>query len=202
MNFIKSFTLIASFLLISTYSIAEEQIEEKNKLSLDEGSIDSQFEYVIKKSHNYQEFEVINKTWMRSLRAHVGDSLKLAAANLQASNSIISGQKAEIEALNSQLQTTNAELGQITNEKDSMNFFGMLVNKQLYNAIMWGIIAALISLLIFFIIRFKSSNIITNSTRQEYEELNYEFESFRKRALEREQMVKRELQDERNKHLV
>lgn len=202
MKFIKSFTLLGAILLFNSFAFAENQTEESNKLSLDEGSIDSQFEYVIKKSNNYQEFEVIKKAWMYRLRAHVGDSLKLAASKLQESNTVISNQKAEIEALNVQLQTTNSELSQITNEKNSVSFLGMLINKNAYNALMWGIVAVLTALLVLFIIRFKASNLITNSTKLEYEELSYEFESFRKRALEREQMIKRELQDERNKHLV
>ena len=202
MKFIKSFTLIGAILLFSTFSFAEEQQNEKNKLSLDEGSIDSQFEYVLKKSHNYQEFEVIKKSWMQRLRGHVSDSLELAATKLNASNTKISDQQAEIEAITSQLDATKGELNQISIEKDSMSFFGILVNKNVYNALMWGIVAALTSLLILFIIRFKASIMITKNSKLEYEELNYEFESFRKRALEREQTIKRELQDERNKQLA
>lgn len=205
MKFIKSFTLIAALLFASSLSFATEQVEpinEKNKLSLDEGSIDSQFEYVIKKSHNYQEFEVIKKAWMHRLRAHVNDSLKVAANKLDATNKAIENQKAEIEALTANLSTTNQNLNQLSEEKDSMNFLGMLFSKTAYNAMMWGIVVGLAALLIFFIARFKASNLITNSTKLEYEELQHEFESFRKRALEREQLVKRELQDERNKHLV
>lgn len=180
----------------------KQNISEKDKLSLDRGTIDSQFEYVIKKSHNYQEFEVIKKTWMKRLRAHVNDSLDLAASKLANSNKEIDLQKAEILSLTNQLNETNAQLESTTNEKDSMSFFGILINKNLYNIIMWGIIAGISGLLFFFITRFNNSNMVTRQTRQEIEELNYEFDSFRKRALEREQVLARELQDERNKHLV
>ncbi|MBT8196076.1 MAG: tRNA (guanine-N1)-methyltransferase [Bacteroidia bacterium] len=205
MKFIKSFTLIVALLFSSSLSFATEQVapkQEKNKLSLDAGSIDSQFEYVVKKSHNYQEFEVIKNSWMHRLRAHVNDSLKVAAEKLEASQEIINSQKAEIEALTSNLSSSNQNLTQISEEKDSMNFLGMWFSKTAYNAMMWGIVAALAALLIFFIVRYKASNMITSSTKLEYEELQHEFEAFRKRALEREQLVKRELQDERNKHLV
>lgn len=65
---------------------------------------------------------------------------------------------------------------------------------------MWSVIAVLFALLLFFIYRFKNSNAVTITTKESLENLENEFKEHRTFALEREQKVMRQLQDERNKH--
>jgi len=61
-------------------------------------------------------------------------------------------------------------------------------------------VAALLVFLIVFIYKFKNSNAITKAARKSLEETELEFEEHRRVALEREQKVRRQLQDEINKH--
>jgi hypothetical protein len=65
---------------------------------------------------------------------------------------------------------------------------------------MWSIIAALFALLLFFIYKFKNSNTLTRQAKFKLEEVESEFEEHRRIALEREQKVRRQLQDEINKN--
>jgi len=65
---------------------------------------------------------------------------------------------------------------------------------------MWGIIGVLAVLWLFFAYKFKSSNSITKEANTKLAETEQEFEEHRKRALEREQQVRRKLQDEINKN--
>ena len=53
--------------------------------------------------------------------------------------------------------------------------------------------------MIVFISKFKQSNSITIQTKETLKEVEEEFENHRKTALEREQKVRRQLQDELNK---
>jgi LPXTG-motif cell wall-anchored protein len=78
----------------------------------------------------------------------------------------------------------------------------MQMSKTGYNSLMWAIIAGLLGLLLFFIFKFKHSNVITKETKNSFSELENEFKEHRRVALEREQKVKRELQDLINKHGV
>lgn len=64
---------------------------------------------------------------------------------------------------------------------------------------MWSIIGGLFVLLLFFIYKFKNSNAVTKQAKKSLEETEEEFEEHRKIALEREQKVRRQLQDEINK---
>ena len=81
-----------------------------------------------------------------------------------------------------------------------MALFGIAMSKSGYNVLMWSIIAGLLAFLLFFIFRFKNSNAITKEAKQKLTEVEEEFEEHRRNALEREQKVRRQLQDELNKN--
>ena len=80
-----------------------------------------------------------------------------------------------------------------------MALFGMQMSKVNYNVLMWTIIAGLLALLILFIYKFKNSNAITRAANKSLAEIEEEFDEHRRTALEREQKVRRQLQDEINK---
>ena len=69
----------------------------------------------------------------------------------------------------------------------------------LISFILWSIIAVLLGLLLIYIFRFNRSNSVTLSTNGKFDELEIEYENHRQRSLEREQQLRRKLQDEINK---
>ena len=81
-----------------------------------------------------------------------------------------------------------------------MSFLGMQVAKATYNFILWTVITGLLMMLLFFIYKFRNSNILTQEARTSLSELELEYEDHRRRALEREQKISRQLQDEINKY--
>ncbi len=189
--------ILLLFLLSITLSSAQVQPEEK--LSLNKGTIDNQFEYVIRKSNRYQEYKVVKTTWLYALKAHTLDSLKAVHKQLADTKILVDTQDKEIQVLKTNLSDTNSTLNQTNLEKDSMSLFGMLMSKTSYNVLLWSIIAGLLAFLLFFIYKFKNSNVVTRQAKLSLAETEEEFEEHRKRALEREQKVMRRLQDEINK---
>jgi len=101
--------------------------------------------------------------------------------------------------LKSDLTTTKTNLENTINEKDSMALFGLQMSKGGYNVLMWTIIAALLALLLLFVYKFKNSNTITKQAKKALLETEEEYEEYRRNSLEREQKVRRQLQDEINK---
>lgn len=196
MNFNKLAVLLLFLLNISLLSA---QVKPKDKLSLNKGTIDDQFEYVITKSNRYQEYKVVKTTWLYALKAHTLDSLKAVKKHLADTKLLVNNQDKEIQVLKTNLTDTNSTLSQTNLEKDSMSLFGMLMSKTSYNILLWSIIGGLLAFLLFFIYKFKNSNAITKQARLSLAETEEEFEEHRKRALEREQKVMRRLQDEINK---
>ena len=102
--------------------------------------------------------------------------------------------------MNKKLEDTTKNLAGVTEEKDSMSFLGILVSKGTYNTILWTVIAGLLGLLLFFIYKFRRSNILTQDAKTALTEVEEEYEDHRRRALEREQRISRQLQDEINKY--
>ncbi|GFZ86632.1 hypothetical protein GCM10011531_17520 [Aquaticitalea lipolytica] len=191
------FTLLC--LVAFNYTNAQETDTDENKLSLTEGTIDNQFEYVIQRSNSYEDFKVVKKTWLYSLKAHTIDTLKVIQQNLSDTKLVVKNQAEEIKILKDNLANTNATLSTVKEEKNNMSLFGMQMSKAGYSALMWSFIAILLALLLLFIYKFRNSNIITKQAKKSLEDTEREFNEHRSIALEREQKVRRQLQDEINK---
>ena len=197
------FLLLA--LSLSFAFVQAQTITHDEELSLDSGTIDSQFEYIFRKSGNFkgtngQKYEAVKYSSLLALKAHVLDSLKTTHAKLDSSEKIVTDQVKEIASLKSQLSDTQSELSNTNTEKDSMALFGMQMSKTGYNSLMFSVIGGLLALALFFLFRFKSSNSSTKAAKYKLEEVETEFEEHRRVALEREQKVRRQLQDEINKN--
>ncbi|MFH4965869.1 tRNA (guanine-N1)-methyltransferase [Gaetbulibacter sp. M235] len=206
MNYIKSLAVIVLFSVCTLTSYAQTTQEEET-LSLDSGTINNQFEYLLKKSGNFkgtngEMYEAVKLNMLLTLKSHVIDSLKTLHKDLTDTQAIVKTQANEIADLKTNLTNTESDLDKTKSEKDSMSLFGLQMSKAGYNILMWIIIAGLLGFLLFFIYKFKNSNIITKDAKQALSEIEEEFEEHRKTALEREQKVRRQLQDEINKQKV
>ncbi|WP_439152653.1 tRNA (guanine-N1)-methyltransferase [Winogradskyella sp.] len=196
------FVLLFSFQSINAQNTTEKSEEQ---YSLDSGTIDNQFEYIFRKSGNFkglkgQKYEAVKYSSLLKLKANVLDSLKTTYTELESSQNIVNSQAKEIEQLKTNLANTQNTLEQTNTEKNNMALLGIQTSKTNYNVIMWSIIAALLALLFFFIFKFKGSNSATREAKHKLEEVEVEFEEHRRTALEREQKVRRQLQDEINKN--
>ncbi len=205
MNQFKSLITLIVAILISSYTFSQtNQKPETDNLSLDSGTISSQFEFLVKRSNNWrdergQSYEVIKKNWIEKIKSHTLDSLKAVHKNLAETKQVVTNQTKEIKQLKSSLSNTETDLLNTNKEKDSMSVLGIQVSKTGYNGLMWSIIGGLLAFLLFFVYKFKNSNTITKEARLKLAETEEEFEEHRKTALEREQKVRRQLQDEINK---
>lgn len=197
---IKFIPLIFSFLVVFNITAqSSDDSTEQDKLSLTEGTVDNQFEYVIQRSNNYQDYKVVKKVWLQQLKSHVMDSLNQVKSEVLKSVEVIARQNDELSNLKEDLNNTKLKLDNTIAEKDSMQLFGIQISKVGYSTIMWSVIGVLLLLLFLFIYKFNASNSITNTTKKKLIEVEEEFEEHRRVALEREQKVRRQLQDEINK---
>ena len=127
------------------------------------------------------------------------DSLKTVHKNLAETQAVVKTQAKEIADLKANLSNTQTDLDQTNLEKNNMALFGLQMSKTNYNVLMWSIIGGLLAFLIFFIYKFNNSNNITREANKNLAEIEEEFDEHRRTALEREQKVRRQLQDEINK---
>src|SRR5690606_32803238 len=137
----------AAILIFLTTFTLQAQEEAEEKLSLTTGSIENQFEYIFQKSNNYQDYKVVKKNWLYILRNNTLDSVKRVENELLASKNLAVEQEKKINELNAQVSESNNNLATVTKEKDSISFFGALINKPLFKGIMWGIVVVLVLIL-------------------------------------------------------
>jgi tetrahydromethanopterin S-methyltransferase subunit B len=195
------FLALTFILVLSSNSIYAQDNETQ---SLNEGSINDQFEFILRKSGNFkgtngQQYEAVSRSMFLTLQAHTIDSLKTLQSKLDTSNNAIQTQQKEINDLKSNLSSTQSTLDATNSEKNNMSLLGLQMSKTSYNILMWTIIGGLLTLLLIFIFKFKNSNSVTKAAKKALAETEEEFEEHRRSALEREQKVRRQLQDELNK---
>ncbi len=194
---IKSIKLFAAVCLLAMTTGLSGQ--DTDKPSLDGGSLDSQLEYVIKESNNYQQYKVIQETWMHKLRSHVNDTLQAMRSERDLLKAELDKREQRINALAENLQSTKDTLVETRKAQDEMAFVGVPIEKSSYRITMWTIISVLVLTLLFFVYRFNRSSAVTRQSKEALANIQEDFDQHRKRALEREQKLRRELQDELNK---
>lgn len=184
-----------AFAFIFLLSFTAVQAQDASK------SIDDQFTEVIDGSNNYQKFKVIEKVKMTRLQQNTKKRIDGLQAEIENLKSEMAQQQAAAAQVSTDLAQTQATLEATEGEKDSMNFFGAQMSKGNYNTMVWSIAGVLLLALLFFIFKFRSSNVLTKTAQHKLDETEAEFEDYRRKALEKEQKLGRQLQDERNRAL-
>ena len=161
--------------------------------------IQQKFQELIESSNNYQEYKVVNYDELVDLRDKTNDYIQELKDQITVGKNTADQQEDEIANLEGELKTTQQNLQQVTEEKDNIVFLGMPLTKGTYMAMMWGIVAILILALVFFIYKFKNSNAVTKEAKKRLDDTEKEFDTYKKKALEKEQRLGRLLQDEKNK---
>lgn len=163
-------------------------------------SLEGVFQQLIDRSGAWQNFKMLDRGKLAAFQRSMTDSINGVRSQLVAEKQKVKENEATIKELNDKITEIQAALDQTKDQKDSVSFFGALVSKGLYNTIMWGIVLALASLLVLYIYKFSNGNVVTKKSINDLNELQEEYENYRKAAIEREQKVRRQLQDEINKH--
>lgn len=197
MKFIK---LILVFVTAFNLNFQNTYAQEKNKTkSINEGNIEEQFGYLITKSNNYQDYKVVKKVLLNQLRNNTIDSINDLNNNLKLKDDKIIKQDSEISELNSKLIVVSKNYEAVSIEKDQLNFLGIATSKSIYNTLIWSLIGVLILIILILIYKFIECNRVTKHAKNQLLDLEKEYEDHRRIALEREQKVRRQLQDEINK---
>ena len=163
-------------------------------------TLEGVFQQLIDRSGAWQNFKMLDRGKLAAFQRSMTDSINGGRSQLVAEKQKVKENEATIKELNDKITEIQAALDQTKDQKDSVSFFGALVSKGLYNTIMWGIVLALASLLVLYIYKFSNGNVVTKKSINDLNELQEEYENYRKAAIEREQKVRRQLQDEINKH--
>lgn len=186
--------IAAVFVLVSVFQMNAQTDSLKT-----ETPIQDEFSALIQESNNYQGYKVVDYDKLIELRNTTRNYITELKEEIIVHKNTVDQQNDEIEKLKSELQSTQEDLKRVSEEKDALMFLGMPFSKGGYKAMMWGLVAALVAILLILFFRYKSSHAATKDARQKLAETEKEFDTYRTKALEKEQRLGRMLQDERNK---
>ncbi len=165
-----------------------------------ENTLENQFDEVYNRSNNYQEFKVVKRADLNSLKKSTLDSIAVYKNALVQMQGELESQQIELGLIQNNLKETNEKLQNTEQRENEISFLGIQTSKAAYNSIVWTVIILLALILFFFIYKFRNSNEVTRDTKSKFNELEKEFELHRQRSLEREQQLNRKLLDEINKN--
>jgi len=183
-------------LLFITISVSAQ----KSEIKIPDNSLEGQFIEVVDESNNYQDYKVIKESKINKLRKNVMDSVKNLEEKIAVGKNEIDANKNKISELTTSLNNTQEALDRSKEKENSIEVFGILTEKSTYNVLMWAIILILMALLGYFIFRFSRSHVITKDANLKLVETEMELETVRQKHLEKEQKLRRKLQDEINKN--
>ena len=183
-----------SLLFAATLSAQDDQ-ESPEKPN----TIDQQFTDLIEASNNYQEYKVVERTKLERLKTNTRDSINALKMEIASFKNDLNSQQKKVSKLNTDLTNTQNKLDTTKDKIDSISFLGIPMEKSGYKTLMWVIIGLLLLALAFFVVRFRGSHKLIKEARKKLGDTESEFDVYRKKALEKEQKLGRQLQDERNK---
>lgn len=186
----KPIILTATLLSFITISFAQS----------DKNTIDDQFTKMIQESNSYQTYKVVSKNQLDILQRNVRDSISQFHTTISNNNKIFQDTKVALDSLTTKLNTSEIALNQALERENNLEVFGIGTHKSTFQTIVWSIIGILILTLAMLFYRFKKSHTDTKDALKKLSETEHELEEVRRMSLEREQKIRRQLQDEINKN--
>lgn len=190
----KIFVLTLPVLLFSIQITAQDSIQIKKN------TLNDQMIEAFDKSNSYQEYKVVKKSQLATLKRNILDSVSSLQRRITLLENEIGLEKTSVDSLQTSLKQTRENLALAKKKEDGIEIFGVLTSKATYNAILWSIIVILLLFSGFLFYRFMNSHKITNAAQLKMAEMEIELEDYRRNSLEREQKLRRKLQDEINKN--
>jgi hypothetical protein len=162
-------------------------------------TLKERFEIMKDKAESYTDYKVIKNSVLDGVWKISMDSLAKVKADLRASNSTIAKLNGEIQGAADKVKEAETSLQQSAHERTHMTVIGIPVAKSVFVTTALIVVGALIIALLTVLSTF---NMLRRSNREKELTIHgimSEFDSFRKKALEKEVKISRELQSERNK---
>lgn len=187
-------TLLLLILTLATTSVFSQR--PSLPTALYDTGIENQFNYLSSLSRSQEGFKLIRPTNLEIVKKSVLDSisglqkqiveLKQNSAGFDQSLSVLQ------DSVTSLSQSLEIEKGKV----DNISFLGIPFSKGGYHSFVWTVIIAVSLLFVITLASYKRARITSREQTKNAEELQVELQAQRKKALETEQKLKRQLLDE------
>ena len=186
------------FVIITQNIVAQKQLSKAQVDSLP-NTIKNQFTKIYRLSNNWQDYKMIKRSEFVSFQKNILDSVVNLKKDIVTKQLRIENHSKSTNALKEEIKSLKENLSLSIEKEDAISLLGMSLKKGTYNSILWGIISLLLIALSFFIFKFSNSYVVTKEAKDSLTDVENEFEHYKKKSIEKEQKLRRQLQDEINK---
>lgn len=165
----------------------------------DTSTILDNFIMMLDESNTYEKYKIIRIESLDNFKHRLSREIKDKEYELIELKNIINSQEEDFTKLTSSLAEAQASLEQIEINKDNMFLFGFLISKLTYQIISLLVFSILVSCLVIVLVKFKENTHTAKTATDSLREVESILEEHKKRALEIQQKLGRELQDYKNK---
>ena len=198
----KNLALIIIICVLGAVFTLESQAQRTNISSGNpaiKGSLDSQFFHLNRISRNQEGFKLIRRGNLDFIQHNVLDSIQRYQGEIIQKTEEIAELEERKSQLTDSLQAAHRELLVVENESQMVRLLGISMSLVIYHWLVWVLILTLLVTLVLVLIRFRQHRVNARDALESLSTIQEEYDTFRKKSLEKEQKLKRQLQDEINK---
>jgi hypothetical protein len=188
---------ITLFLFILTVTVANGQ-QESAAL---EGNypLNERFQVLKSKSQNYREYKVIRENVLDEFWKIVRDSVAAKQAAISTRDKNIQDLKKELSETQATLKDKEASMQEIVHDSTHINVLGINFSKSVFITTVGLIFGALALVVLLMSGRLKLIQSSLKERADAFNSLSTEFEEYKRKAMEKQTKLSRELQTERNR---
>jgi septal ring factor EnvC (AmiA/AmiB activator) len=190
---------LLSLLSFASVSYAQTEGTSENTSGKSTNTLNKQFLELKEKANNYQDYKVIKHYQLNDFWKGVIDSVTAYKKDIVVAQKEIDTQKAELSQLKTELKATQQEVHKNDYASARISVLGIQMLKENYIYLNFGIIGVLLVMLAIAFFSYHKSKRIAHEKVTEFDAVQSELNSYKQRLRERETIMGRELQTERNK---
>jgi hypothetical protein len=151
------------------------------------------------KSQSFKEYKVIKESVLDGVWKIIQDTLRAKEVALQEANQSIAGLKGDVQKAELAVKQKDESVKEIIHDSTHITVAGIAFHK---GGFVTGVAIVLGGLIFFLSVLFTRTKLLSKSLHEKKLAVNmvtHEFEDYKRKAMEKQTKLSRELQDERNK---
>ena len=177
-----------TFAQLAAKAIEDDKLELKDR-----------YQVMKTNSQTYEDYKVIKEFILDGFWKIAVDTISRKEAQLAAVRQKVTDLQAELATSHQQLAPQKASVEGITFDSEHISVLGVHFGKGMFLLITLVVVAALVTIIVGVTARLKMLQASVKDKAQVADSLTHEFEEYKRKALERQTKLSRELQNERNK---
>ncbi|HLT74802.1 MAG TPA: hypothetical protein VKZ68_06940 [Ohtaekwangia sp.] len=185
--------ILLALMITSTYAQQESDALEGNY------PLNERYQVLKQKSQNYKEYKVIRENVLDGFWRIVRDSVSAKQAAIGARDRNITDLKKELADTQATLKEKEASMQEIVFDSTHINVLGINFSKGVFITTVAVIFAGLVLVVLMISGRLRMIHSSLKERADAFNSLSTEFEEYKRKAMEKQTKLSRELQTERNK---